>query len=72
MVVGRMLEAFHQDCIKEITKITVQSGSKFMASGTVISAAGWRAVFNEPDEEKKDEENASLPKGSPGRKVAGS
>jgi DNA topoisomerase-3 len=62
MVVGRMLEAFHQDCIKEITKITVQSGSKFMASGTVISAAGWRAVFNEPDEEKKDEENASLPK----------
>lgn len=62
MVVGRMLEAFHQDCIKEITKITVQSGSKFMASGTVIGIAGWRAVFNEPDEEKKDEENASLPK----------
>jgi len=62
MVVGRMLEAFHQDCIKEITKITVQSGSKFIASGTVISSAGWRAVFNEPDEEKKDEENASLPK----------
>ncbi|OKS87331.1 DNA topoisomerase 3 [Mucilaginibacter polytrichastri] len=62
MVVGRMLEAFHHDCIKEITKITVQSGSKFIASGTVISSAGWRAVFNEPDEEKKDEENASLPK----------
>ncbi len=62
MVVGRMLEAFHQDCIKEITKITVQSGSKFMASGTVIGIPGWRAVFNEPDEEKKDEENASLPK----------
>jgi DNA topoisomerase-3 len=62
MVVGRMLEAFHQDCIKEITKITVQSGNKFIASGTVISSAGWRAVFNEPDEEKKDEENASLPK----------
>ncbi|NCD71060.1 DNA topoisomerase 3 [Mucilaginibacter agri] len=62
MVVGRMLEAFHQDCIKEITKITVQSGNKFMASGTVISSAGWRSVFNEPDEEKKDEENASLPK----------
>lgn len=62
MVVGRMLEAFHQDCIKEITKITVQSGSKFIASGTVIGIPGWRAVFNEPDEEKKDEENASLPK----------
>jgi DNA topoisomerase-3 len=69
MVVGRMLEAFHQDCIKEITKITVQSGSKFMASGTVISSAGWRAVFNEPDEEKKDEENASLPKVIQGEKL---
>lgn len=62
MVVGRMLESFHQECIKEITKITVQSGAKFTASGTVISSAGWRAVFNEPDEEKKDEENTSLPK----------
>ena len=62
LVAGRMLEAFHQDCIKEITKITVVSGSKFLASGTVISVAGWRAVFNEADEEKKDEENASLPK----------
>jgi DNA topoisomerase-3 len=62
MVAGRMLEAFHQECIKEITKITVDSGSLFTASGTVISSAGWRAVFNEPDEEKKDEENASLPK----------
>jgi DNA topoisomerase III len=62
MVAGRMLEAFHEDCIKEITKITVQSGSLFIASGTVINTAGWRAVFNEPDEEKKDEENTSLPK----------
>jgi len=62
LVAGRMLEAFHQDCIKEITKITVESGAKFFASGTVIGVAGWRAVFNEPDEEKKEEENASLPK----------
>ncbi|MBS7562958.1 DNA topoisomerase 3 [Mucilaginibacter sp. Bleaf8] len=62
LVVGRMLEAFHQECIKEITKIVVESGSKFTASGTVISSPGWRAVFNEPDEDKKDEENASLPK----------
>ncbi|MDB5111514.1 MAG: topB [Mucilaginibacter sp.] len=62
MVAGRMLEAFHQDCIKEITKITVLSGSKFTASGTVIQTPGWRAVFNDKDEEKKDEENATLPK----------
>jgi DNA topoisomerase-3 len=62
MVAGRMLEAFNQDCIKEVTKITVLSGSKFIASGTVIQTAGWRAVFNDKDEEKKDEENATLPK----------
>jgi DNA topoisomerase-3 len=62
MVAGRMLEAFSADCIKEVTKITVQSGSLFTASGTVIHTAGWRAVFNDTDEEKKDEENATLPK----------
>ncbi|MDB5141052.1 MAG: topoisomerase [Mucilaginibacter sp.] len=62
LLAGRMLEAFHEDCIKEITKITVQSGSIFIASGTVISTPGWRSVFNEADEEKKEEENTSLPK----------
>ncbi len=62
MVAGRMLEAFHQDCIKEITKIILQSGEKYQASGTVIQTPGWRAVFNDKEDEKKDEENASLPR----------
>ena len=62
MIAGRMLEAFHQECVKEITKITVESGSVFIANGTVIRIAGWRSVFNDKDEEKKDEENPSLPK----------
>ena len=62
MVVGRMLEAFHQECIKELTKITIESGSIFIANGTVIQSAGWRAVFNEADDEKKDEDNPALPK----------
>ncbi|QJD98071.1 DNA topoisomerase 3 [Mucilaginibacter robiniae] len=62
LVVGRMLEAFHQDCIKEITKIVVESGFKFIATGTVISVPGWRAVFNDTDDDKKDEENPALPK----------
>jgi DNA topoisomerase-3 len=62
MVVSRMLEAFHQECIKEITKITIQSGTTFLANGTVIKHAGWRAVLNEVDDDKKDEENATLPK----------
>jgi DNA topoisomerase-3 len=69
MVAGRMLEAFHGECIKEITKITVQSGAVFAASGTVISEAGWRAVFNDKDEEKKDEENTALPKVTKGENL---
>ncbi|PYF76890.1 DNA topoisomerase 3 [Pedobacter nutrimenti] len=62
MVVGRMLEAFHQECVKEVTKITVESGSLFTANGTVIRSAGWRSVWNDNEEEKKDEDNPSLPK----------
>lgn len=62
MVVGRMIEAFHQECLKETTKITVTSGADFVANGTVIQSAGWRSVFNDKDEEKKDEDNATLPK----------
>ena len=62
MVAGRMLEAFHQECIKEITKITIESGSVFMANGTVTRSAGWRSVFNETEDDKKDEDNPALPK----------
>lgn len=62
MVAGRMLEAFHQECVKEITKITVDSGAVFVANGTVIHSAGWRSVFNEVEDDKKDEDNPALPK----------
>jgi DNA topoisomerase-3 len=70
LVAGRMLEAFGKDCVKEITKITVDSGSIFTASGTVIQVPGWRAVFNsDPEEEGKDEENAALPKVTTGERL---
>lgn len=62
MVVGRMIEAFHKECLKATTKITITSGIDFVANGTVIQSAGWRSVFNDNDEEKKDEDNATLPK----------
>lgn len=62
MVAGRMLEAFHQECVKELTKITIESGSVFIANGTVIQLAGWRGVFNELEDDKKDEDNPALPK----------
>jgi DNA topoisomerase-3 len=69
MVVGRMIEAFHQECLKEITKITIQSGTTFLANGTVIRSAGWRSVFNETEEDKKDEDNAALPKVAVGEQL---
>lgn len=62
MVIARMLEAFHQECIKEVTKITIESGSVFVANGTVIRSAGWRSVLNDKEDDKKDEDNPSLPK----------
>jgi len=69
MVVGRMIEAFHQECLKELTKISIQSGTSFVANGTVIRSAGWRSVFNETDEDKKDEDNAALPKVAAGEQL---
>lgn len=62
MIVGRMLESFHKECIKELTRISIESGAKFVANGTVIRSFGWRSVYNEADEEKKDDDNAILPK----------
>ncbi|PWG79524.1 type IA DNA topoisomerase, partial [Pararcticibacter amylolyticus] len=62
LIAGRMLEAFHQECLKELTKITIESGSTFVANGTVIQSPGWRSVFNQKDDEKEDEDNATLPK----------
>ncbi|MCZ4243913.1 DNA topoisomerase 3 [Pedobacter punctiformis] len=69
MVVGRMIESFHQECLKEITKITIQSGTTFLANGTVIRSAGWRSVFNETEDDKKDEDNAALPKVAVGEQL---
>lgn len=66
LIAGRMLEAFHQECLKEITRISLESGSAFTASGTVVRSAGWRSVFNQADDDKEDEENATLPRVSKG------
>ena len=58
-IAGRMLEAFNKACLKELTRINIVSAANFVVSGTVILSAGWRAVFNDP-EEKQDEETASI------------
>lgn len=62
MVVARMLEAFHQECVKEVTKITIESGSLFVANGTVVRSAGWRSVLNDKEDDKKEGDNPALPK----------
>lgn len=59
LVAGRMLEAFSQKCVKEVTSISLTSGeSIFAVKGTVIKYAGWRAVLNAQEE---GEENTVLP-----------
>jgi len=71
MVIGRMLEAFHEVCIKDITKIVIEAGSTFIANGTVIRSAGWRSVYNEPEENDPDQpDNNTLPKVNEGEKLA--
>ena len=55
LVAGRMLEAFSQKCVKEVTSISLISGeSIFAVKGTVIKSAGWRAVFNTQEEGEKN------------------
>ncbi|MDL2222671.1 DNA topoisomerase 3 [Bacteroidales bacterium OttesenSCG-928-M11] len=59
LVAGRMLEAFSEKCVKEVTSISLTNGeSIFAVKGTVIKSAGWRAVFNAQEE---GEENSILP-----------
>ncbi|MGI4751595.1 MAG: DNA topoisomerase 3 [Janthinobacterium lividum] len=69
MIAGRMLEAFSKECLKELTKITIASGAKFIASGTVILSAGWRAVFNEREEKTDEETDSLLPKVTVGERL---
>lgn len=59
LIAGRMLEAFSEKCVKEVTSISLTSReSIFIVKGTVIKSAGWRAVFNAQED---GEENTVLP-----------
>lgn len=54
MVVGRMLEAFSDKCIKDVTTVRATCGGvEFTIKGTVIKQAGWRAVYREPEEDQE-------------------
>ena len=59
LIAGRMLEAFSEKCIKDVTSVVLDcSGSLFTVKGSVIKSAGWRAVFGEKED---GEDNATLP-----------
>ena len=52
MIVGRMLEAFSEKCIKDVTHITADCcGITFTAKGSVIKKEGWRYIYGS---DKKD------------------
>jgi DNA topoisomerase-3 len=55
MVAGRMLEAFSKRCVKDVTTIVLTcAGTLFEAKGSIVKQAGWRAVFNEKEENDED------------------
>jgi len=56
MIAGRMLEAFSQKCVKDVTTVILScADTSFEAKGAVIKQAGWKAVFN--GKEETDEDN---------------
>lgn len=62
MIAGRMLEAFSGVCVKENTSLTLQcAGHGFTARGSIIVDKGWRAVMNDPAEEKAEEDTTLVP-----------
>lgn len=52
MIVGRMLEAFGERCIKDVTTVTVVcDGVEYVAKGTIVRQAGWRGIYGEEAED---------------------
>ena len=61
LIAGRMVEAFGEVCIKEVTTTCLECGGmEFIARGTVVRAGGWRKVWREP-EERTDDTTAAMP-----------
>lgn len=52
MIVGRMLEAFSEKCVKDVTTVTAECGGVVCTvKGSVIRQGGWRNVFGEETED---------------------
>ena len=53
MIAGRMIEAFSEKCVKDVTAVTAEcTGVGFTVKGSVIRQAGWRAVYGEENKEE--------------------
>ena len=52
MIVGRMIEAFSPECVKDTTTVRAEcEGVEFETKGCIVRKAGWRSVY---DEDKED------------------
>ncbi|WP_417173369.1 DNA topoisomerase [Alistipes finegoldii] len=52
MIVGRMLEAFAQRCVKDVTTVVaVCDGVEYIAKGAIVRQAGWRGIYGEETED---------------------
>lgn len=52
MIIGRMLEAFSEKCIKDVTTVSaICSEVVFTLKGFVVKQKGWRAIYGEETEE---------------------
>ena len=61
LIAGRMVEAFSPVCLKEIISVRMEcAGIPFEVRGTIVTSAGWRKVWGEP-EERTEEDTAALP-----------
>ena len=63
MIAGRMIEAFSEKCVKDTATVTaVCAGVEFVAKGSIIKQAGWRAVYGkENSEENNNQEETTIP-----------
>ena len=53
MIAGRMIEAFSEKCVKDTATVTAEcAGVEFVAKGSIIRQAGWRAVYGEEEKEE--------------------
>ena len=51
MIAGRMLEAFGERCVKDVTTVSAECGGvAFCIKGSVIKQAGWRDVYRQSEE----------------------